>query len=189
MPRTGLFLVTAALHCLIFGCGPKEAPKHLFVDSRCSPTEREAIQKGIQAWNDVGAERLGEPLIVFEGYYRDNDWIDIDTDLSDDRSVMYCVNDRRTYERLTAASDTENVGGISFGSDMAVFPFVLADKRTGWINPKRLARTATHELGHWLGLPHSVKEDSVMQRNIPLKVLDHQPGASDIENICIIYGC
>jgi hypothetical protein len=173
------------------GCGPLEPNRPIFIEDGFDEAEAAAVQLAIESWNAVGRERVGSNLIDCRGRFDDRDGFVLERNVSDDDPVVYRIADAGTYRRLTEGLPGKT-GGIRFGDDIVLFVEILkSDPEADYLTA--IQSVATHELGHWLGLPdeRSLKRrDSVMYwaggASDELKL---EPTPYDSENICRIYEC
>lgn len=187
MHRLCASLVILAATAMV-ACGPPDIPRKLAIETGCGADNYQVITEAIEVWNAAGREYVGQELIDPQGFYTDEDGLQIDSDLHDGRNVLYCVNDPALFE-VFKGEGGPGTAGTTFGEDIVLYPFKIVDKTTGQVTLDGVREVTMHELGHFLGFPHSPDQESIMYwRHIDGR---YKTGLapSDLQNLCIIYDC
>jgi hypothetical protein len=174
-------LVTAA--CI--GCVP-ELPRGLSIESSFSPEEAALASEAIERANAIlGVPLLGHDVLIDLGRSSDPDGFQFH-DFGDDVAMIYPLDPASEEYRWLADSSDRDYKGYATLADVLVVYRLPAGSAVA--ERKLFRQIVMHELGHFLGLPHTSERNSIMYTGSGRLELDSYT-QSDQRTFCLIYGC
>jgi hypothetical protein len=178
----GLSLVAAVA---LGACTP-DLPRHIHVDATFTADEIDLAHEAIRQANErLGVPLLGHAVLVDDGLHTDRDGFHYD-DFGDDVGVIYALDSKSA--EYTWLADTNDRDYQGYGTLVDVLVTVRLGPNPTDAQRAHFRQVVMHELGHYLGLPHTTDHDAVMYSGSGRLELDTYT-SKDQAAFCLVYGC
>lgn len=166
-------------------CAP-DLPRGIHIEASFSEDEASLASDAIARANQrLGIPLIDGPALVDLGRFDDPDDFH-DDDFGDGVGVIYQLDPESAEYRWLADTNERDYEGYGTRADILVASRLPPDATDE--QRRHFRQIVMHELGHYLGIPHTSERNAVMYSGPGRLELDTYT-ATDQAAFCLVYGC